>query len=196
MKRTGNGKVCALCQDMKAGVFIERDGILNQTPVEGHRQVSPLTLDDFHLNLRAAPLLADLKAAGLVLIVTTNQPGLARGYQSRRELDRMHHLLRTTFPVDDILVCPHEEMDDCSCRKPRPGLLVEGHYKWHLTLSRCFVISDKWQDAEAARTAGCNSVLLKSPWLGTGHHDYVLPDLAAIVYKILCLSAVERALAT
>jgi beta-phosphoglucomutase-like phosphatase (HAD superfamily) len=60
-----------------------------------------------------------------------------------------------------------------------------------LSLSRCFVISDKWQDAEAARLAGCNSVLLNSPWLGTGHHDYVLPDFGTIVGKILHLHAAE-----
>ena len=49
------------------------------------------------------PLLHELKAAGLLLIVTTNQPGLSRGYQSRRELDRMHQLLRGAFPLDDLL---------------------------------------------------------------------------------------------
>jgi D-glycero-D-manno-heptose 1,7-bisphosphate phosphatase len=176
---------------VKSAVFIERDGILNRARVVGKRQVSPLTLDEFHINLEVAPLLNELKAAGLMLIVTTNQPGLSRGYQLRRELDRMHGLLRTTFPVDDILVCPHDETDDCGCRRPKAGLLVEAAYKWHLSLSRCFVISDKWQDAEAARMAGCTSVLRQSLWLGDVHHDYVLPDLAAVVDKILRLRAVE-----
>ena len=187
-KRPG-GRICALISRMKSGVFIEPDGILTQAPVEGQHQVGPLKLGGFRLNAGAVPVLRKLKAAGLQLIVTTNQPGLSNGCQSRRELDRMHFQMRTTFPLDDILICPHDEMDDCECRKPRPGLLFEAAHKWHLTLNHCFVISARWQDAEAARRAGCTSVMLSSPWLGKGHHDYVFPDLAAIVEKILNLKA-------
>jgi D-glycero-D-manno-heptose 1,7-bisphosphate phosphatase len=177
---------------MKPAVFIERDGVLNTVRVEHQHQVAPLTLEEFHVNQAIAPLLNSLKAAGLLLIATTNQPGLSRGYQSRRELDRMHELLRLTLPLDDILVCPHDETDHCPCRRPKPGLLVEAGFKWHLNLDHSFVISDKWQDAEAARTVGCMSLLLESPWVGTVHHDLVLPDVAAIVAKILSLRKAHR----
>ena len=187
-----SGEISALWQGMKLGVFIERDGVLNKARVERQYQVSPLTLEDFQLNKEAAPLLSRLKAAGFILIATTNQPGLSRGYQSRRELDRMHDLLRATFPLDDILVCPHDETDLCPCRKPKPGLLVEAGFKWHLNLDHSFVISDKWQDAEAARTAGCTSLLLDSPWLGTVHRDLVMPNLSAIVEKVLSLKNRRR----
>jgi D-glycero-D-manno-heptose 1,7-bisphosphate phosphatase len=176
---------------MKLAVFIERDGVLNQVRVERQHQVTPLTLEDFHVKPEAAPLLERLKAAGLVLIATTNQPGLSRGYQSRRDLDRMHDLLRRVFPLDDILVCPHDETDRCPCRKPKPGLLLEAGFKWHLDLDRSFVVSDKWQDAEAARNAGCTSLLLQSPWVGTVHRDFLLPDLEAVVRKIFYLRTVE-----
>src|SRR6266571_2195435 len=174
---------------MKQGVFIERDGVLNLVRVEGRHQVGPLTLEEMRLNTAAVPALAKLKAAGLLLIATTNQPGLSRGYQNRRELDRMHDLLRKTFGLDDILVCPHDETDRCPCRKPKPGLLVEAAFTWHVDLDRSFVVSDKWQDAEAARSAGCTSLLLKSPWVGTVHRDFVLPHLSDIVEKILRLQA-------
>jgi D-glycero-D-manno-heptose 1,7-bisphosphate phosphatase len=172
---------------MKPAVFIERDGILNQARVERHHQVSPLTLDQFHLNKEVAPLLNELKASRLLLIVTTNQPGISRGYQSRRELDRMHELLRSTFPVDDLLVCPHEDTDRCPCRKPKPGLFIEAAHKWGIDLNRSFVVSDKWQDAEAARRAGATSLLVQSPWLGDVHHDFVLPDLSNLTEKLLQL---------
>jgi D-glycero-D-manno-heptose 1,7-bisphosphate phosphatase len=181
---------------MKQAVFIERDGILNRVRVEGQHQVSPVTAEDFHINAGAIPLLKKLQAAGLLLIATTNQPGLSRGYLSRRELDRMHDLLRAKVSLDDILVCPHDETDRCPCRKPKPGLLTEAAFQWHLNLDRSFVISDKWQDAEAARTAGCTSLLLDSPWLGNVHRDFVLPDLAAIVNKILVLKAAKRPVTT
>ena len=137
-------------------------------------------------------MLHRLKAAGLVLIATTNQPGLSRGYQSRRELDRMHEMLRRTFPLDDILVCPHDETDQCPCRKPKPGLLIEAGFKWHLSLDRSFVISDKWQDAEAARLAGSTSLLVQSPWIGKVHRDFVISDLASAVEKILMIKSGAR----
>ena len=181
---------------MKQGVFIERDGILNLVRVDRQHQVSPLTLEEFHINHALAPLLGKLKAAQFVLIATTNQPGLSRGYQSRRELERMHDRLRQSLPLDDLLVCPHDETDRCPCRKPKPGLIMEAAYTWHLDLDRSFVISDKWQDAEAAREAGCTSLLLQSPWVGTGHRDFVLPNLDGIVDKILSLRAVGPAVAT
>lgn len=180
---------------MKLGVIIERDGVLNQVRTERQQQISPLTLEEFKINTDAAPLLKQLKAAGMVIIVTTNQPGISRGYLMRRELDRMHDLLRRALPVDDILVCPHDETDDCPCRKPKPGLLAEAGFKWRLSLDRSFVVSDKWPDAQAARSVGCTSLLVKSAWNGTAHHDFVLPDFAEVVKKILQLRAAVPTLA-
>jgi D-glycero-D-manno-heptose 1,7-bisphosphate phosphatase len=183
------GKVYAYLKTMKPAVFIERDGILNKPLIERQQQVTPLTCNQFQLNTEVAPLLNEMKASGLMLIVTTNQPGLSRGYQSRGELDRMHRLLRSTFAVDDLMVCPHEDADRCPCRKPKPGLLLEASYKWRVDLNRSFVISDKWQDAEAARRAGATSLLVQSPWLGDGHHDFVMPDLSSLVEKVLQLAS-------
>lgn len=176
---------------MKLGVFIERDGVLNRVRVEHQHQVSPLTLDEFRIKTETAPLLLRLKRAGFMLIATTNQPGISRGCLSRSELDLMHRRLRKALPLDDVMVCPHDEADGCPCRKPRTGLLREGAFNWHLNLDRSFVISDKWQDAEAAHQAGCTSVMLDSPWLGTVHHDLVMPDLRAAVDKILQLQMVS-----
>lgn len=170
---------------MKAAVFFERDGILNLADTTPKGQTSPLTLDDFRINTDARAALRTLKSAGFILIVISNQPGLSCGYLSRRELDLMHMELRRQFPLDDILICPHDEADECPCRKPKPGLLLEAGFKWHLDLDHSFVVSDKWQDAQAAHIAGCTSLLVRSPLNGSGHHDFVLDDLDGAVQKIL-----------
>src|SRR6185436_19298297 len=78
---------------MKSAIFFERDGILNLARVERGQQVSPRTLDDFHVNPAALAPLQELKAAGFLLLAITNQPGISRGYLSRRELDLMHIVL-------------------------------------------------------------------------------------------------------
>jgi len=179
---------------MRPAIFIERDGILNLVQVEKNQPVAPLMAGQMQANPDAVAPLHQLKAAGFLLIATTNQPGLSSGLLSRREIDRMHTFLQQTFSLDDILVCPHDESDFCPCRKPKPGLLTEAAFKWHLDLDHCFVISDKWQDSEAARAAGCTSLLINSPWIGKGHHDIVLPNLAAAAKKIGQLQPARHAL--
>lgn len=174
---------------MKSAIFFERDGVLNVARVERQHQVAPLTIQDFHVNQAVLPVMQQLKAAGFVLIATTNQPGLSLGTLLRRELERMHECLCRELPLDDILVCPHDEADQCPCRKPAAGLFTEAAFKWHLDLERSFVISDKWQDARAARAVGCTSVMIQSPWIGHGHHDFVLPGIGTVADKILQLRA-------
>jgi len=172
---------------MRAAIFLERDGILNLECVQGAHPVSPLFEEQFQPNLEALESLNQLKAAGFLLIATTNQPCLSSGLLQRSQLDRMHARLRRALPIDDIFVCPHDNNDFCPCRKPKPGLLTEAAFKYHLDLGKSYVVSNKWQDAEAARNAGCISLLIQSPWIGMGHHDIVLPNLQAVTEKILHL---------
>jgi D-glycero-D-manno-heptose 1,7-bisphosphate phosphatase len=171
---------------MKSAVFFERDGILNLCEVQRGQQVQPVRMDQFRVNTEAKPLLLQLRRAGLLLIATTNQPAPSRGLMSRNELDMMHAVLRRQLPLDDLLACisddPHHP-----CYKPHPGLFLEAAFKWGLDLDHSYVISDKWQDAKAAQVAGCTSVLVRSPWIGNDHHDFVVGDLASAVAKILHL---------
>jgi len=170
---------------MKIAVFLERDGILNVTTKRNGQPVSPLTFGEFELNPAAAEPLNRLREAGLVLIATTNQPGISQGVLRRRELDLMHDYLNREFDLDEILVCPHDGADECPCRKPRAGMLHEAAFKWHLDLDHSYVVSDKWQDARAAHLAGCTSLLLESPWTESGHRDFLLPSLDVIATKII-----------
>ena len=169
---------------MKIAVFIERDTLL-RLATHGGQQKSPSTLAEFKIDESLCPALQRLKSAGFVLISTSNQPGLSQGSLSRRDLDHMHDRLRATLPVDDILTCPHDEEDDCPCRKPRAGLFQEAAFKHHLLLGQSYVISHRWQDAEAARLIGSTSLLLESPWLGRGHHDLIVRDFETAVEKVL-----------
>ncbi len=97
----------------------------------------------------------------------------------------MHMVLRKNLPLDDILVCPHDEFDRCPCRKPQPGMFQEAAFKWQLDLERSYVVSDKLQDAHAAHLLGGTSVLLKSPWNGSAHHDFIVTRLGDIAERIL-----------
>jgi D-glycero-D-manno-heptose 1,7-bisphosphate phosphatase len=177
---------------MRSAIFIERDGILISDRLEGSQPMPPLFLEQMEPKIEAVEPLRQLKAAGFLLIATTNQPGLSHGTLSRRELDRMHSVLTRMFCLDDILICPHDADDFCPCRKPKPGLLTEAAFKWQVNMERSFVISNKWQDAEAAHNAGCTSLLIASPWIGKGHRDIVLAKLADVPDKISRLHSASR----
>src|SRR5438874_272882 len=121
---------------MRAAVFFERDGVLNSVVTNGPQQVTPVRVEDFHLIREAEAPLRELKAAGYILLATTNQPGIGQGMPSRREVDMMHAMLQKRFGLDGVLLCPHDANDDCCCRKPKTGLLTEAAFKWHLDLER------------------------------------------------------------
>jgi len=180
---------------MKLALFVERDGVLNHDCMAGNKPVSPLSLAQLAPKTEAIEPLRQVKAAGYLLIATTHQPKLSRGELDRRELDRMHDMLRRIFGLDDICVCPHEEADFCPCRKPRPGLMTEAAFKWHLNLEQSFVLGNKWEDGEAANNAGCTSLQIASPWIGRGHHDIVLSTVAEVPRMIARLRAERKTLA-
>lgn len=141
-------------------MFLDRDGVLVEALVRGDRPVAPTTLKDFTLVAEAAAAVARLRRAGLVSIVVTNQPEVARGSLPEDVLGTMHQRLREEIPVDDIFVCPHDG-DGCACRKPRPGLLHEAAAKWGLDPAGSFLVGDRWRDIEAGRAVGCYTILLE-----------------------------------
>lgn len=176
---------------MKTAVFFERDGVLNLCDLVRGHQAIPRLLEEFRIAPEAAQLLAELKSLGLLLIATTNQPGISRGEVRRNEVDLMHTVLRRKLPLDDIVLCGSDDPSH-PCLKPNPGMLLEAAFKWSLDLDHCYVVSDKWQDAKAAQIAGCTSILIRSPWIGTDHHDFVVESLAEATRKIVRLHQQAR----
>ena len=165
---------------------------MNLVETVRNQPVAPKSLAEFRVNPAAHTALTLLKQAGFLLVATSNQPGVSRGYLPRRELDLMHAELRRALPLDAVYVCPHDEMDDCTCRKPSAGLLTEAAYEHQINLEHSFVVSDKWQDAKAAEQVGATSLLMRSPWNGSCHHDFILPTLASVTEKLLLLAGQRR----
>jgi D-glycero-D-manno-heptose 1,7-bisphosphate phosphatase len=173
---------------MKAAIFFERDGVLNLCESKHGVQVVPNRLEQFRVNPDASALLQELKKAGFILIATTNQPGVTHGEVTRSEIDLMHTILRRKLPLDDVMLCASDDPTH-PCMKPNPGMFIEAAFKWSLDLDHCYVISDKWQDAKAAQVAGCTSIMIRSPWIGDDHHDFVVGSLTEAVAKIHQLHA-------
>ena len=147
-------------QVSRRAVFLDRDGVINRTFVKDGKPYPPATVDELEIVPDAAVSLARLKDLGFLLIVVTNQPDVARGTQSREVVEQMHALLKAGLPLDAIFVCYHSGEEECDCRKPKPGMLLQAAREYGLDLSGCYLIGDRWRDADAGRAAGCKVILI------------------------------------
>ena len=68
--------------------------------------------------------------------------------------------MRQSLPLDDFLICPHDDRDGCSCRKPLPGMLLDAQKRYGIDLARSFLVGDRWRDIDAGRAAGCRTVYI------------------------------------
>ena len=147
-------------------MFLDRDGVINQASVRDGKPYPPSSVVELKIVEGAAEALRDLKPAGFLLIVVTNQPDIARGTQDRAAVDAIHQALREALPLDDFFVCPHDDSDHCDCRKPLPGLLLRAAEKYDIDLSRSFMVGDRWRDVDAGVSAGCATV-----WIDYGYRE-------------------------
>lgn len=146
--------------DRGAAVFLDRDGVLNRAIQENGHARPPDTLDEVEILPGVPEALQALKSRGYWLIVVTNQPDVARGRTSRAVVQAINALLQERLPLDQVLVCYHDDADDCECRKPRPGLVLRAAEEHGIDLSRSYMVGDRWRDIEAGHRAGCTTILV------------------------------------
>lgn len=149
-------------------VFLDRDGVLNRAVIRDGKPYPPRFLAEMEIVENAAENLARLKTLGYLLLVVTNQPDIARGTQTLEEIRTMHESMRQTLPIDDFLMCPHDDRDGCSCRKPLPGLMIEAQKRYAVDLDRSFLVGDRWRDIDAGRAAGCRTVWIDQKYRERG----------------------------
>jgi D-glycero-D-manno-heptose 1,7-bisphosphate phosphatase len=161
---------------MVRAVFLDRDGVINANLERNGRPVAPTRLAEFRILPGVEEAALRLKAAGFLLVVVTNQPDVPSGLTPRATVEAMHDEVRRRLPVDDIAVCYHVDDDDCTCRKPRPGMILEAAEKHGIDLAASWLVGDRWRDVQAGRAAGCRTIFV----------DYGYPqDQAAAPDKVV-----------
>jgi len=159
---------------LKKVVFLDRDGTINRDSADYIKSRS-----EFEFIPGAVAAVSELTAGGFTCMVITNQSALARGFISSAELDAVHAMMCAEIAaaggkIADIFFCPHMPEDNCSCRKPAPGLLLRAQQKYAIDLADAVMVGDSAKDIECGRTAGCGrTVLVKS-----GRHDDVEAQLS------------------
>jgi D-glycero-D-manno-heptose 1,7-bisphosphate phosphatase len=151
---------------LRRAVFLDRDGVINRAFVHNGKPYPPPTLDDFTIDDGVPEAVERLRAAGLWIVVVTNQPDVATGKQQRDVVEAMNARLTSAALCDAIKVCWHSASDGCACRKPRPGMLLQAADDCRIDLGRSFMVGDRWVDVAAGRAAGCYTV-----WIDRGYAE-------------------------
>ena len=155
-------------------VVLDRDGVINRDSPDFIRTVA-----DWEPLPGSLEAIARLTKAGWTVVVATNQSGVARGYLTGVELERIHARMAEAVRaaggrIDAVFFCPHGPDDGCDCRKPRPGLFRRIEARYGRPLRDVPAIGDSARDVEAARRAGARPILVL-----TGNGRAALDDLAA-----------------
>jgi len=142
---------------MRRAVFLDRDGVINRSLVRDGKPYAPTQASEFEVLPGVVDALTRLRRAGFLNIVVTNQPDVATGKQRREDLDALHARLHAELAIDAFKTCCHVDADDCACRKPKPGLLLEAAHEFDIGLGASFMVGDRWRDVAAGQRAGCRT---------------------------------------
>lgn len=165
---------------MRRAVFLDRDGTINIEKEYLYR------IADFEFIPGAPDAIRLLNQAGIMVIVVTNQSGVARGYYTEEDVENLHRhiageLNSAGAHVDAWLYCPHHPDGrgsyalTCTCRKPLPGMLLEAAARYDIDLEQSTIIGDKPADIEAGAAAGCRTILVRTGY-GSGNEHLTGPQ--------------------
>lgn len=145
---------------LSRAVFLDRDGVINRAIIRNGRPHPPVSLMELEILPGVNEALQELHDAEYLLVVVTNQPDVARGAAKMEEIESMNAYLLSQLPIDEFKTCYHDSADNCGCRKPLPGSLLEAAREHNIDLSKSFMVGDRWRDIEAGASAGCKTIFI------------------------------------
>lgn len=166
----------------RPAVFMDRDGTINE-------QMGYINhLSRFHILPGVPEAIKLLNDNDYLVIIVTNQSGVARGYYPFSLIEEIHTYMRESLKkegakIDAVFFCPHyprgkveEYARECDCRKPKTGMIRKARESFDIDMSRSYMIGDHFTDLEMARNCGLKSIMVKTGY-GLGEVDYILPRL-------------------
>jgi len=170
---------------LKKAIFLDRDGVINK---EVDHLSDPKDFEFIDGSIEALKL---LKQKNFLLIVITNQAGIARGLFTEETLKKIHDkmikiLKQNNLRLDDIYYCPHhpEFTGPCDCRKPKPGMILKAKIKHNIDLTNSFMVGDTLNDIQTGRAVDCKTVLLLTGY-GTEEQKKIGTIVPDMIFKNL-----------
>jgi len=197
-----NGKVGRLNKSSKRkAIFIDRDGVIN-------KEVNNLSnIDDFEIIDGVASAIQKINNSEYLAIVITNQPVIAKGFISEKELNNIHKKLDMILGykkayLNDLYYCPHHPHSGfdgeikalkkvCNCRKPEIGMIERAKELYNIDLDNSYIIGDRYIDIQTGKNANLKTILVQTGYAGNDKHnfnieaDIILKDLSQAIDYIM-----------
>lgn len=153
-------------------VFLDRDGVINSTFVADGIPRPPQDVSEVSILPMVKEAVALLANSGFLIVVVTNQPDISRKLLSEDQVININSYIGNILGIHEFRVCPHDDSDECTCRKPKPGLLIQAANDLDIDLKSSFMVGDRWRDVSAGQAAGCEVFFID---YGYGEEKPVLP---------------------
>ena len=162
----------------KPAIFLDRDGTINKDIEYLHEP------EKFQLIPNAIPGLKKMQDMGFRLIIITNQGGIGLGYFTKEDFYNVNRKMFRLFSkdgikIDKIYFCPHNVTENCTCRKPKTGLIEQAKKDLNPDMDQSFMIGDKTADIQAGKNAGLKSILVRTGKAGQDKEYQIKPDFIA-----------------
>ena len=178
-------------------IFLDRDGVINKDP-GGWTEYNYVTRwEDFHFLPDALEALKMLRDNKIKPILISNQAGVRKGYFSEKELDAVNSMMLKAIEdaggsIEKTYYCIHRDEDNCSCRKPKSGLLEKAAERYGIDLKNIYFIGDSKADVAAGKMIGCKTILVLSGKSSRAEiedwgdkPDYIFKDLLGAVKQLV-----------
>ena len=147
---------------MNKAVFFDRDGVINK-----ERKDYVKTIDELEIFENIPSCIKQLKKNNYLVIVITNQSAINRGLTDIQKIDEIHtkiqrYLKKFNTQIDAFYFCPHRPDENCLCRKPNPGLIIQASTNFDIDLQSSWMIGNNDSDVLAGKNAGCKSIKIDS----------------------------------
>ena len=169
---------------LKGAAFLDRDGVINEEVNYLHEPEKTVIVPG------VAEALNLIHKHGYLAVIVTNQSGIARGMYGEPEMHSVHAKIKELLAADGayfdaVYFCPHPPAAECCCRKPKPGMLLQGAKDLGIDPAISFMVGDRAGDIAAGNTAGCKTSYLVRSGYGTETLKEGTPPVAVVVDDLL-----------
>ena len=144
---------------MNKAIFLDRDGVINRKVPE---KDFVKNVDELIYLPKVKEIVGKLKQKGYIVIIISNQSGINRGIINKENLEKINAKLKKDLGVDAIYYCPHLPEENCSCRKPKTGLIEKAVKDFNVDIKLSLFIGDNDFDMMAGKSAGCTTIMVDS----------------------------------
>ena len=166
--------------DKYINIFLDRDGVVNNVVLRKGVVSSPRSMEEFVFRNDFLSFAQKINKKYKFFLVT-NQPDIKRNLLKENHLKEMHIKLMNILKFEEMFVCMHDDNDNCSCRKPKPGMILDAITRHNLHHDECVMIGDSLKDLKAASAAGIDAFLLDTNYNAYINYSYKIKSLVSLI---------------